>query len=194
MDSSCLESRRGGSVHDDETAPHRERRGDPLLEQLDAFYEEWFRRLYAFIRRRVSDRSEAEDLTQEVFVAALTSLERFEGRAQLESWLFGIARNVVLAHRRRRARRGAHADAIVFEASLGDAPSTPEETVRGRRALEVLRRELSAAEDWSARAFRLRWVEGIPLQEVARRTARSRHAVQASLERLRRRLVRDLRA
>jgi len=194
MDSSRLESRRCTAVNDDENGTDWDSSDVRLVQQLDAFYEEWFRRLYAFIRRRVPDRTEAEDLTQEVFVAALASLGRFEGRAQMESWLFGIARNLVLAHRRRRARRRALATAFPLEASLGDSPTTPEEAVRGHRALEVLRRELSAAEGWNARAFRLRCVEGIPLQEVARRTARSRHAVQASLAKLRRRVARDLRA
>ena len=194
MNDPRLEIKIGRSLHDDRNGPNPENCDAQLLQELDAFYEEWFRRLYAFIRRRVPDRTEAEDLTQEVFAAAIASLGRFERRAQMESWLFGIARNVVLTHRRSRARRRAHAEAFLFEASLGDSPSTPEETARGRRALEVLRRELSTVEDWSARAFRLRWMEGLPLREVARRTARSRHAVRASLEEMRRRVVQNLRA
>lgn len=48
------------------------------------------------------DSTDAEDLTQEVFVTFLETLDRFEGRAQIRTWLFGIL--IRKAQERRRAR------------------------------------------------------------------------------------------
>src|SRR5678815_1107993 len=68
-------------------------------------YEANFERVYAFIVRRVQDRSLAEDLTSEVFHHALANLSRFEWRGvPFAVWLFRIAANAI-ADRRRKAQQ-----------------------------------------------------------------------------------------
>src|SRR5216683_2510041 len=52
--------------------------------------------VYAYVRRRVMPQTEvAEDLVQEVFVAAWQGLKNYRGDASLRSWLLGIARHKV---------------------------------------------------------------------------------------------------
>src|SRR6185295_17272430 len=59
-------------------------------------YEANFARVYAFIVRRVHDRSQAEDLTSEVFHHALENLSRFEWRGvPFAVWLYRIAANTI---------------------------------------------------------------------------------------------------
>jgi len=61
-------------------------------------YEENFHRVYAYIARRVSDRSEAQDLTSHVFHQALANLGKFKWRgASFATWLFRIAANAIAA-------------------------------------------------------------------------------------------------
>jgi RNA polymerase sigma-70 factor, ECF subfamily len=68
-------------------------------------YERNFDRVYAFVARRVGSRSEAEDLTAEVFHQALAHLGRFEWRgAPFVAWLLQIARNALTDRWQRRAR------------------------------------------------------------------------------------------
>lgn len=68
-------------------------------------YEGNFDRVYAFIARRVHDRSEAQDLTSEVFHHALANIGRFEWRgAPFAAWLFRIASNAIADHYQRAAR------------------------------------------------------------------------------------------
>ena len=47
---------------------------------------------------------EAEDLVQDVFVTFLDTIDRFEGRALLSTWLIGILHHKVQERRRARAR------------------------------------------------------------------------------------------
>jgi RNA polymerase sigma-70 factor (ECF subfamily) len=62
-------------------------------------------RLYAYLRRRLTPREDlADDLLQEVFLAAWESLPEYAGRSTLQSWMFGIARHKVEAHYRARLR------------------------------------------------------------------------------------------
>jgi len=68
-------------------------------------YETNFERVYAFIVRRVHDRTEAEDLTSEVFRHALSNLSKFEWRGvPFAVWLYRIAPNT-LADRSRKLSR-----------------------------------------------------------------------------------------
>src|SRR2546423_10654535 len=68
-------------------------------------YEEHFERIYAYVLRRVFDRSEAQDVTADVFQQALANIKRFEWRgAPFAAWLYRIAANAVADHFQRRAR------------------------------------------------------------------------------------------
>ena len=68
-------------------------------------YELHFERVYAFIARRVADRSAAQDLTADVFHQALANLRRFEWRGiPFAAWLFRIAANAIANHTQRAAR------------------------------------------------------------------------------------------
>src|SRR5215471_14021769 len=69
-------------------------------------YETNFERVYAFIVRRVQDRTEAEDLTSEVFQHALANLSKFEWRGvPFAVWLYRIAANAIADHGRRLAKQ-----------------------------------------------------------------------------------------
>src|SRR5688572_7053109 len=61
--------------------------------------------IWAFFRRRTADAGRAEELAQDAFVAVLDGAARYERRGPFRSYLFGIAYNVLLADRRKAARR-----------------------------------------------------------------------------------------
>lgn len=61
-------------------------------------------RLFAYALKRVGDRQQAEDLVQDVLVAAWEKRENFEGRSKLGTWLVGIMRFKILDHYRSKRR------------------------------------------------------------------------------------------
>ncbi|MGH3013255.1 MAG: RNA polymerase subunit sigma-70, partial [Gaiellaceae bacterium] len=79
----------------------------PPAADLERRFEEHRVELTAYSYRMLGSAFEAEDAVQETFIRAWRGYERFEGRAQLRSWLYRIATNVcldLLAGRSRRAR------------------------------------------------------------------------------------------
>jgi RNA polymerase sigma-70 factor (ECF subfamily) len=59
------------------------------------------------VKRLVGNETDAEDITQEVFLKALNSLHRFRQESSLQTWLFRIATNLCRdAHRRRQREKG----------------------------------------------------------------------------------------
>ena len=79
-----------------------------------AAYRELFRQhsdeVYRLARRFVTSDADAEEVTQEVFIAAHQSIGRFRGHSRLRTWLFRITVNRALKRRRSR-RSGEQADA-----------------------------------------------------------------------------------
>ena len=71
-------------------------------------FEELFARyrdpLYGFFRRRLDSGERAEDLTQETFLAVLRATSRYEPRALVRTYLYGIALKLLSAERRRAKR------------------------------------------------------------------------------------------
>jgi RNA polymerase sigma-70 factor, ECF subfamily len=85
---------------------------DPDLEALRSGDEAAFEALVAryhgpllqLALQYVHDRGVAEDAVQETWLQVLSSLNRFEGRSSLKTWVFGILINVARARRRRESR------------------------------------------------------------------------------------------
>jgi len=70
-----------------------------------AIYDEYFSRVYNYVRYRVADATEAEDIVSEVFHRAIAGAGSYDPcRGPFPAWLFGIARNAVRDHRRRTRR------------------------------------------------------------------------------------------
>jgi RNA polymerase sigma factor (sigma-70 family) len=72
---------------------------------FEAFYREHVEAVQRFIARRVHDPYLAADLTADVFLAAIDSAHTYRpSRGKPRAWLYGVARNVVAAERRRAGR------------------------------------------------------------------------------------------
>ncbi len=70
--------------------------------ELTVLWDQYSRRLLAFLRGKVSNEADAEDLLQEVFLRIHTNLAGLRSLCRLESWVYQIARNAVIDHYRSR--------------------------------------------------------------------------------------------
>ena len=66
-----------------------------------ALQDDYFRRIYFYVKRYVGDHQTAEDLTQDVFLGALKGIPGFDPTYTLDQFLFGIAKNRVIDHYRK---------------------------------------------------------------------------------------------
>ncbi len=79
-------------------------------EVLGRFFDVWFDRVYAFIRRLVRDEHLTEDLTQDVFAHIFRAIETYDPARALRPWVFTIATNKLRDHWRSRRHREAQSD------------------------------------------------------------------------------------
>lgn len=87
---------------------------------FEALYRMYSGRVYGLCIRLTSDNAEAEDCTQETFIAAWQKLPEFRGESRLMTWLHSIAYHKVLGRHRSRERHGNHLKAIEVETSRPD--------------------------------------------------------------------------
>lgn len=110
-------------------------------------------RLLSFARRRLADRDAAEDIVQETFLGLLRSLDRFDPRRSLETYLFAILRNKLTDHFRRSETGRQSLDSL----EVDDTPQawldaeTPSRYLAGREDLAAQRDALvSTLRQWVA--------------------------------------------
>lgn len=148
----------------DETLVAAARSGDERA--FDELVDRHGRRVYRLVVRLVSDRTAAEDVTQETFVRAWRALASFRGDAQFSTWLHRIAVNEANRLLAREARRELvpYEDVMAKVPDLAaDVPARAESS-ESRRRLEVLLAELPG--HYRA-AVVLRDVEGYTNEEAA---------------------------
>lgn len=102
---------------------------------FESVYRRHFRRVYRWVSR-LAPSSDAEDLSQEVFLVVHRRLPEFEGKARITTWLFQIAYHVVGAHlRRRRTERRAHGELRLLPLPEGAEPLLTLEREEEKNAL-----------------------------------------------------------
>jgi RNA polymerase sigma-70 factor (ECF subfamily) len=161
---------------------------------LDTLFERHAARVANLARRMLGNVTDAEDITQEVFLQVVRRLESFRHEADVTTWLHRITVNAVLLHRRRLARRPERAMAPTPEGVLGrwnNAP--PRRSVPASAEQQAMRRECWQLIEWAIAglpaAYRnvyvLADVEGWSNTEIGRRLGLSLPAVKSRLHRAR---------
>jgi RNA polymerase sigma-70 factor (ECF subfamily) len=138
--------------------------------------------LFRYALLRLQDRSVAEDLVQETFLAALKNRETFSGGSSEATWLVGILKHKIADHFRRQAREGSLPDGDLPDRS-GDTPfdttghwqpgpadwgGNPADLLRQKDFLEELTRCLSGLSPAQSNAFTLREIEGLSTGEICK--------------------------
>lgn len=150
------------------------------------FYNCYCSMVERFIRKRVANESEIEDLVQETFLQASRSIARFGRRSRLSTWVLGIARNVCRHYFRSASRWMVGANSMSAPSCEQPEDARIEARVEARRMLDQIEHlidERRGAE--GASIFELRFVEGRSTHEIASCLGKSADAVKMNLRRSR---------
>jgi len=133
------------------------------------------RRIYRAARGLGFPPSDAEDLAQEVFLTFLETLDRFEGRSSVGTWLFGILHHKAQERRRSHAREDstsaveeAFEKRFDVEGAWLQPPVEADRLVESRETGEVLRDCLEGLPAQQREVFQLRQVDELSAADVAR--------------------------
>lgn len=148
--------------------------------QSDAFgtlFNRYKQPLFGFFRRRLADAAQAEELTQETFIAILRSAPRYQPSARFRTFLYSIAMRILRAHRRKAAFRATF---------FGEQPAGREPASHSDPVVDLLMREAVASLDRIDReVLMLREFEELSYAEIAEVLALPINTVRSRLFRAR---------
>jgi len=155
-----------------------------------AAFEELFARyhkaLYGFFGRRLNNPERAEDLAQETFLAVIRAASRYEPRASVRTYLYGIALKLLAAERRRVFRNSAWSSALALGTREPNTDRTPDSVLWVRQAMERLdasEREILMLREYEQLSYAdIAELLRIPVNTVRSRLFRSRLALKSYLE------------
>jgi RNA polymerase sigma-70 factor (ECF subfamily) len=143
----------------------------------------------------VGKHDEAEDLTQDIFLKIFKSLDTFDRRANFQTWLISISRNLCIDHYRsvRKER-----ETIDRDVDTGDLPHTapgtgPVAALEQRDRVTLLKQALAALPDTLRTAVLMRDIQELSYQEIADRLGLPEGTVKSRINRGRTELARQIR-
>jgi RNA polymerase sigma-70 factor (ECF subfamily) len=148
------------------------RDGDP--EAFEALLGRYRRPVFNFVLRFVRERGRAEELYQDVWLKVIERCDDFRGDAKFSTWLYTIARNLCVDHRRKMRFR-AHAPLhgpnpgpgpSGEERWVNPGPSAEEAAMAGRMGQRIAQ-AVQALPPEQREVFLLRQLQGLPFHEIA---------------------------
>jgi RNA polymerase sigma-70 factor, ECF subfamily len=135
---------------------------------FEALVRRYRKRIFALALHISGSASEADDITQDVFLKAYRALAEFEGRSQFFTWVYRMTVNRSLNARRDRARRGEDTDDPRLELAVAvDARSNPSRAAELRQTYARLLRALDALPGDMRTTVILVCLQGMAYGEVA---------------------------
>lgn len=141
-------------------------------------YDAALPRVYGYLLPRCGSRVLAEDLTAETFLAAVEAVRQYPGTPVSTGWLVGVARHKLVDHWRRQAREESALRSLGTETPAEDPWDEQLDALQARAVLYRLAPHHRAA-------LVLRYLDDLPVPEVAALLGRSLHATEALLVRAR---------
>ena len=169
----------------------RAQNGD--TEAFNPLVYKYQQQIYNLIYRKVRDRETAEDLCQEVFLKAWQALPNFKGQSVFYSWLYQIAVNCSIDFLRKRDREIVFAcEALPQNADdclpMLQKQSSPCQILEEEELGRVIRSAVHRLPSGQRRAFRLRYLQDLPIKEIASHLDKSESTVKTYLHHARQRL------
>ena len=149
---------------------------------FELFADVYLPSLLAFARRRLPGHPElARDVAQATACHVLEHLASFRGEASLTTWILACCRNEIAAHFRRSGRRPLEVE--LDEELDGGTEGDPESALLRSERVELVHEALGRLPALQARAMEWRYVDGLGVDEIARRLDSTYKAAESLLSR-----------
>jgi RNA polymerase sigma-70 factor, ECF subfamily len=161
----------------------------------DVIVKTYWRKVFNVAYKFVGKHDEAEDLTQDIFLKLFKSLETFDRRANFQTWLISVSRNLCIDHYRsvRKERETIDRDVDAGELSPVSAEIGPYAVLEQSDRRELLRQALDQLAPTLRSAVLLRDIQELSYQEIADQLNLPEGTVKSRINRGRLELARQIR-
>ena len=167
--------------------------GDQLA--WEAIVRQYRRKVFNVAYKFVGKHDEAEDLTQDIFLKIFKSLDTFDRRANFQTWLISVSRNLCIDHYRsvRKERETVDRDVDTSELSAAAPGQSQIAALEQRDRVELLREALASLPKTLRTAVLMRDLRELSYHEIARELRLPEGTVKSRINRGRSELARQIR-
>jgi RNA polymerase sigma-70 factor (ECF subfamily) len=158
----------------------------------DVLVRQYWRKVFNVAYKFVGRYDEAEDLTQEIFLKLFRSLDTFDRRANFQTWLISVSRNLCIDHYRSVRKERQTIDRGVDASTLTPASNEPGPiaAIERQDRVALLRRALDGLPEALRTAVIMRDLQELTYQEIADRLRLPEGTVKSRINRGRAELAR----
>ena len=167
---------------------HRFLKGD--REGLVRIVEDYYDDLVRYLTRYLGSEDDAEDMAEEALLVLMNRKPAFRGDATFKTWLFSVAKNVTLKYLYKNNRTIPTAPEDLTNAAI-EGDDALERCVREEKS-EAVSRAMSRLPEKFRLVLQLKYLENMPVKEIAAATGRTVHGVNSMLKRSRKALKEEL--
>jgi RNA polymerase sigma-70 factor, ECF subfamily len=175
-----------------ETLIQRCLQGDQLA--WEQIVRQYWRKVFNVAYKFVGKHDQAEDLTQDIFLKIFKSLDTFDRRANFQTWLISISRNLCIDHYRsvRKERETINRDVDPGDLSPASTTTSPYAALEHRDRVELLRIALDKLAPTLRMAVMMRDIQEMTYQEIADKLTLPEGTVKSRINRGRTELARQI--
>ncbi len=161
-------------MQDEESLVRRAQQRDP--EALTQIYEENFDRVYRYVVLKIGERTEAEDITQQVFINAIKAISSYKWKgAPLSAWLYRIAHNQIVDYLRRKTKVAT----VPLDENIPGKDNDPKYLAEQNVEIEQLSVVVKKLTQAQQQVISLRFVAEMSIAQVAGVMGKSEGAIKA---------------
>ena len=181
-----------GSSINNEALIQRCLKGDQAA--WDQIVKQYWRKVFNVAYKFVGKHDEAEDLAQDIFLKIFKSLDTFDRRANFQTWLISVSRNLCIDHYRsvRKERETIDREVDAGELTPASAEPGPLAALEQRDRVALLRQALGALPETLRTAVLMRDIQELSYQEIADKLRLPEGTVKSRINRGRTELARQI--
>jgi RNA polymerase sigma-70 factor (ECF subfamily) len=167
-------------------------RGDQAA--WDLIVRQYWRKVFNVAYKFVGKHDEAEDLAQDIFLKIFKSLDTFDSRANFQTWLISVSRNLCIDHYRsvRKERETIDRDVDANQLTPAAREPGPIAALEQRDRVALLRKALAALPETLRTAVLMRDIQELSYQEIADKLRLPEGTVKSRINRGRTELARQV--
>jgi len=152
---------------------------------IEKFYNEYKKPLLSFVRKRVKNNRDAQDIVQETLVSGINSLPNFNFKSSLFSWLCAIAKHETVDFYRKRKLKTILFSKMPFLKDWTDEALGPQGEYLKDELKEEIKSVLENLSEGYSKILRLKYIEGMTMKKIAKKMSITAKAVEMRLYRAR---------
>ena len=150
---------------------------------MEDFYKKYCLGVRGFVAKKIDDEGVVEEITNDVMLAAITSLGTFEGKSSEFSWICSIAKHKVVDYFRKKKLKTVLFSVSPFFEEIADQSLSPERDVLKNELKEEIKKTFKEIGAGYKKILRLKYIDGWKVSEIAKKTKTTMKSVESKLTR-----------